>query len=291
MTDTVASTLSLQELTPLAPHASNVAIFPLHTLNFSLGSSSESQALHLAIQRFSSAQSISPLHARLHPSLSISSQPQPFPSISQGPYLPKFTFLPTPPCCRPSSTVSWFPLCIFIRLACSLSLPSFLLLRVKLSIPCIPFCHDLFAYLHQYPDLVSNSSPSDCHLRACWTSGCAKHPHEGFESLSGKPKTMLCELRLCSIQQHVWYLRIWAHYLVKIYHQDGQVDLFCSNGLFKNFDSKLEYRASLPSEKHFLALQSTHDKGRSTFFAGVQLSAWCQKGHLHLWCYLGSMKF
>lgn len=65
---------------------------------------------------------------------------------------------------------------------------------------------------------------------------------------------------------------------VKIYHQDGQVDLFCSNGPFKNCDSKLEYRASLPSEKCFLALQSTHDKGRSTFFGGVQLSAWCQKG-------------
>lgn len=144
MTDTVASTRCLQELTPVASHASNVATFPLHTLNFSLGSFSESQARHLAIQRFCFAQSISPLHPHLHLSLSISSQPEPFPSISQGFYLPKFTFLPTPPCCTPSSTVSWLPLYIFIRLACSLSLPSLLLLRVNLSIPCIPFCRDLF---------------------------------------------------------------------------------------------------------------------------------------------------
>lgn len=81
----------------------------------------------------------------------------------------------------------------------------------------------------------------------------------------------------------------------KIYQQlkstSGQVGLFFCNGRLMNCDSKLECRPSLHLEKHFPALQSTHDNGTSTFFAGVQLSAWCQKGHLHLKCYLGSMKF
>lgn len=77
----------------------------------------------------------------------------------------------------------------------------------------------------------------------------------------------------------------------KIYQQGGQVGLFFCNGPFKNCDSKPECRPSQHLEKHIPALHSTHDNSTSTFFAGVQLSSWCQMSHLHLRCYLGSMKF
>lgn len=197
MTDTAASTSSLQ--TP-CPTSFSVAIFPLHGLDLSLRSFSESQALHLTIQR-------SALHS---PSLlnlfSTSALPfhftvflftqthfPPYPTLLQtilhGPLASPFWFSQLGlhsqhPFLSPSQSCPRYAL--DPPLLCPLSFPTPISGIQQVPLPAISR-HVKHQAVQSIPVKVLNLQ---------------------IQKKSRKLKTALYELS--SLQEHVWYLGVWA---------------------------------------------------------------------------------